>query len=72
MRRALIAILLIGVVGVGFSATLTYREVCAAAADGCSALGTPGTILGYPPCVYGLIMYLLILAIASFGLRAKS
>lgn len=71
MRRALIAILLIGLVGVGFSGMLTYREVCAAAADGCSAVGASGTILGYPPCVYGLVMYLLILAIASFGLRAK-
>jgi len=73
MRRALTAILVISLIGVAFSGTLTYREMCgpAAAAGGCSALGQPGTILGYPACVYGLAMYLLLVAIASFGLRAK-
>lgn len=71
MRRALTAILVISVVGVVFSGTLTYREMCGAAGGGCSAVGAPGTILGYPACVYGLVMYLLLVAIASFGLRAK-
>jgi uncharacterized membrane protein len=70
MRRALIAILAISLVGVGFSATLTYRETCGAAGGGCS-VGAPGTILGYPACVYGLIMYLVIVVIASLGLRAR-
>jgi hypothetical protein len=75
MRRALTAILVISLIGVALSGTLTYRELCGtaagAAAGGCSALGQPGTILGYPACVYGLAMYLLLVAIASFGLRAK-
>ena len=73
MRRALTAILVISLIGVAFSGTLTYREMCgiAVATGGCSAVGPPGTILGYPACVYGLAMYLLLVAIASFGLRAK-
>jgi ABC-type tungstate transport system substrate-binding protein len=71
MRRALTAILVISVIGVVFSGTLTYREMCGAAGGGCSAVGAPGTILGYPACVYGLVMYLLLVAIASFGLRAR-
>jgi ABC-type tungstate transport system substrate-binding protein len=71
MRRALTAILIISVIGVVFSGTLTYREMCGATGGGCSAVGAPGTILGYPACVYGLVMYLLLVAIASFGLRGK-
>jgi ABC-type tungstate transport system substrate-binding protein len=71
MRRALTAILVISIIGVVFSGTLTYREMCGAAGGGCSAVGAPGTILGYPACVYGLVMYLLLVAIASFGLRAR-
>ena len=76
MRRSLTAILVISLVGVGFSGTLTYRELCGAAraagaAGGCSAVGAPGTILGYPACVYGLAIYLLLVVIASLGLAAK-
>jgi len=73
VRRALTAILVISLVGVGFSGTLTYRELCgaASAAGGCSAVGAPGTILGYPACVYGLAIYLLLVVIASLGLAAK-
>jgi hypothetical protein len=68
MRRALQLILVISLVGVAFSGTLTWREMCNPGADGCSLGGAPGTILGYPACVYGLIMYLLLVAVAAFGL----
>jgi len=71
MRRALQTILGISVVGVAFSGTLTYREMCGAAGGGCSAVGAPGTILGYPACVYGLVMYLLLVAVSAFGLRSR-
>lgn len=70
-KRALQVILLIGVIGVGFSGTLTYRELCSGAAGGCSAAAGAGTILGYPACVYGLIMYLALVAVAALGLRAE-
>ena len=70
MKRALQLILGISLLGVAFSGTLTYRELCGREAAGCTAVGAPGTILGYPACVYGLVMYLLLVAVASFGLGA--
>jgi uncharacterized membrane protein len=70
-QRALLLVLIISVIGVAFSGTLVYREFCNAQAAGCTALGASGTILGWPPCVYGLVMYLGLVAIASFGLQAK-
>lgn len=70
MRRALNVVLVISLIGVAFSGTLTYRELCGSGADGCSAVGAPGTILGYPACVYGLAMYLVLVAVSAFGLRS--
>lgn len=69
MRRALQVILLIGVMGMSFSGVLTYREYATRAGGGCSALGTPGTVLGYPPCVYGLVMYTAVVVVAALGSR---
>lgn len=72
MRRALQIVLAISLIGIVFSGTLTYREFAGSAADqaaGCSALGKPGTILGYPPCVYGLVMYSALAIVAGLGLR---
>ena len=69
MKRALQLILVFALAGLAFSGTLTYREVFASAAK-CPSPGAPGTILGYPACVYGLIMYLAITVIAIAGLRA--
>jgi len=71
MKRAQQAILVISLAGVAFSGTLTYRELCGRTGGGCSDLGSPGTILGYPACVYGLLMYLLLVALAAFGLRTE-
>ena len=69
MKRALQLILVFAVAGLAFSGTLTYREVFGAAAK-CPSPGAPGTILGYPACVYGFLMYLAITTIAIVGLRA--
>lgn len=71
MRRALWIILVIGLMGVSFSGALTLREYTARA-SGCSALGAPGTIFGYPPCVYGLVMYAIVVIVAGLGLRKGS
>jgi uncharacterized membrane protein len=73
-RRALQIILGVGLFGLMFSGFLTYREFFApagAAAPSCSPIGAPGTIFGYPPCVYGFFMYLVIVALALWGLREK-
>jgi hypothetical protein len=72
MRRALQTILWISLAGVAFSATLSYRELCSAAGGGCSAAGPAGTVLGYPACVYGLVMYVGLALVAVLGLRAKT
>ena len=73
MKRALQLILAMAVFGVVFSGVLTYRELLGGGAVGkCPAPGAPGTVFGYPACVYGFFMYLLIAGLAAAGLRAKS
>jgi uncharacterized membrane protein len=68
MKHALQWILAISLFGVAFSGTLTYREVFAKTAAACPAPGAPGTVFGYPACVYGLFMYAVIALVASVGL----
>ena len=70
MQRALQVILVLALAGVAFSGALTVREFTTQA-PGCSAIGAPGTILGYPPCLYGLVMYAATAVVAILGLRAK-
>ncbi|MBU2101291.1 hypothetical protein KKH05_01055 [Patescibacteria group bacterium] len=70
--NSLKAILVVSVFGLIFSGYLTYKELFASeSAVGCNPLGTPGTIFGYPPCVYGFFMYLIVGALSAFGLRSK-
>ena len=69
MKKALQIILVLSLAGLVFSGTLTYREVFGAAAR-CPSPGAPGTILGYPACVYGFFMYLAIVVTAIAGLVA--
>lgn len=69
MKRALQAILLIGTGGLVFSGVLTYRELFAAErVAACPSVGAPGTVFGYPACVYGFFMYLAVVALAVTGL----
>jgi hypothetical protein len=70
MRRALHTILGISLFGVAFSGTLTYRELFGHTAAVCPSPGAPGTVLGYPACVYGFFMYILITGVALAGLIA--
>ena len=72
MRRALQTILTIAVFGVVFSGVLTYRELFTGGVAKCPSPGAPGTVFGYPACVYGFFMYLVITVVATLGLRAKS
>ena len=72
MKRALQSIFAISLVGVAFSGTLTYREVFAKTAAACPSPGAPGTIFGYPACVYGLLMYILIAGISGISLLKSS
>jgi len=71
MRRALWIILGVSLFGVCFSGVLSYQELFAAStAAACPAPGAPGTVFGYPACVYGFFMYLLLSALAGWGLFA--
>jgi len=70
-RNALKIVLTISLIGVAFSGTLTYRELMGGAGGGCTVGGAPGTIFGYPACVYGLFMYLVLVAVAAVGLRSE-
>ena len=68
-RKALQAILIISLMGVAFSGTLTWRELAGEVGiQRCSLGAAPGTILGYPACVYGLAMYAALAVVASLGL----
>jgi len=67
-RRALQAILALGVLGMVFSGILSYGELFGGTAMRCPAPGAPGTVLGYPACVYGFFMFVLISVIAASGL----
>jgi uncharacterized membrane protein len=68
--RALQAILVVALAGAAFSGYLTWREL-AAGAGGCEVVGPEDSIFGYPPCVYGLAMYTLVIVLAAWGWRAS-
>ena len=67
MKHALQGTLVVSGGGILFSGYLTYRELFASALA-CPSPGAPGTILGYPACVYGFFMYCALAAISAFGL----
>lgn len=69
-RKALQVILIVSLMGVSFSGVLTWKELANAGTQGCTLGGAPGTILGAPACVYGLIMYLVLAVTALLGLRS--
>lgn len=67
-KRALKIVLGLSIAGMAFSGYLSYTElfqkVCAIG-GGCTSIGT------IPACVYGFIMYAIVLVITILGLRAK-
>jgi uncharacterized membrane protein len=67
--RALQLILGLSLFATLFSGTLTYRELFGATAMSCPAPGAPGTVFGWPACVYGFFMFLIVDALAAAGLR---
>jgi len=72
IRRALQVVFAISLVGVAFSGTLTYRELVGATAQVCPSPGAPGTIFGYPACVYGLVIYVLLAIVSGAALFADA
>jgi hypothetical protein len=70
MKRALQVILGVSLFGSAFSGVLSYQEVFAQTAAVCPSPGAPGTVFGYPACVYGFFMYLIVAGTAVAGLIA--
>jgi hypothetical protein len=68
MKRVVQIILVFGLAGLAFSGYLTYRELFADTGATCPSIGETGTVLGAPPCVYGFVMYLAIVALSAIGL----
>lgn len=68
MKRALQVVLGISLFGVVFSGVLSYREIFSRSVVACPAPGAPGTVFGYPACVYGFFMYLVIVMTVAAGL----
>jgi uncharacterized membrane protein len=69
-KKALQLILAVSLFGVAFSGALTYKELFGAGAATCPAPGAPGTVFGYPACVYGFFMYIILAGLAVAGLGA--
>lgn len=67
--RALQVIFGLSLFGSLFSGFLSWQELFGASAMSCPAPGAPGTVLGWPACVYGFFMFLMLTALAAAGLR---
>ncbi len=68
--RALQIISGVAVFGVVFSGILSYQEVFGSSITVYPSPGSPGTAFGYPACVYGFFMYLVVSTVALWGLIA--
>ena len=71
MRRALWVVFMLSLAGTVFSGTLSYRELVGTASLSCPAPGAAGTVLGYPACIYGFVMFAAITVVSWLGLRAE-
>ena len=72
MKQSFQVVFAIAVFGLAFSGYLSYRELFAGStAESCPPVGTPGTVLGYPACIYGFFMYLTIVVVSAIGLRHR-
>ena len=68
-RLALQIVFAVSLFGACFSGTLTWQELFGTSALSCPAPGAPGTVFGYPACVYGFFMYLVLSGVSGLGLR---
>jgi uncharacterized membrane protein len=72
MKPLLVVILVLALGGLTFSGYLSYHELYGApGTPTCPAVGEPGTVLGAPPCIYGFVMYLAIVALAIVALTRR-
>lgn len=67
---ALKTILFVSVIGVIFSGYLSYRELFMGNCD-LGFVSCGANVGGLPACVYGLVMYLVLLVVSFLGVKAK-
>jgi uncharacterized membrane protein len=65
---ALKVILMLAIAGMAFSGYLSYGELTRGT---CPIGGGCSQLAGIPTCVYGFIMYTLVLIVSILGLKAK-
>ncbi len=71
-RNALKAVFGLSVVGMLFSGTLSYLELFCNTATSCPVVTPAGVpLLGYPACVYGFGMFVLLTTISGIGLFGR-
>lgn len=68
-KTALKAILVLAVAGLLFSGYLSYNEVFASS-GGVTCTVSSLKILGLPACIYGFMMYAVIVVLAALGLKS--
>lgn len=68
VKRALQFVCGLSLLGTLFSGTLSYRELFGTGGLVCPSPGAPGTLLGYPACVYGFFMFTIMFVISAAGL----
>lgn len=61
----------LGFFGCCFSGWLSFQELFGQPAVSCPSPGALGTILGYPACVYGFFLFVVLTSLAGYGLRLK-
>ncbi|HUX35586.1 MAG TPA: hypothetical protein VMV71_00970 [Candidatus Paceibacterota bacterium] len=66
------AVFILSVLGTLFSGTLSYIELFSGGGYSCPAPGTPGTIFGYPACVYGFFMFLVLTIVSGLGVFGQN
>lgn len=71
-RTALKIVFGLSLLGVAFSGTLSYLELFCNVPTSCPAIAPEGTpLLGYPACVYGFGMFVILAIISGLGLFAR-
>jgi uncharacterized membrane protein len=64
-QTALKTIFVISILGMAFSGYLSYSEIF----NKVCALGSCTSVSGIPACVYGFVMYVILIVVSWLGLR---
>lgn len=68
-HKALMVVFGLSIAGTLFSGTLSYLELFCNVATSCPVITPPGVpLLGYPACVYGFGMFVILTIVSTMGL----